>query len=173
VWWRSELIPVHACGAREREVCSGGNMSGPSPRYIAEHMILPRFMHEAGAGAVLDAIEQHDADFFIPVWMQAGFRFTPRLIYLTFEDLRVGILTFPAPREPTEGFLGVFVAKPGDSGFFRYFVWETSVGLDGAPGTVIGEWRDSKHINHGAGPPQTGNLPNDAYELAKAVLATL
>lgn len=66
-----------------------------SPRYLAEHMLMPRFLREQGAPAVLDAIERNDADFFIPVWMDAGFRFTPKLVYRTRGELLLGVLTLP------------------------------------------------------------------------------
>jgi hypothetical protein len=52
-----------------------------SPRYLAEHLIMPRYLREKGAAAALDAVERNDADFFIPVWIEAGFRFSPRFFY--------------------------------------------------------------------------------------------
>ena len=34
----------------------------PSPRYVAEAFILPRFLKQRGVHAVLDAIERKDED---------------------------------------------------------------------------------------------------------------
>ena len=141
-----------------------------SPRYLAEHMLMPRFLREKGAGAALDAIERNDADFFIPVWMEAGFRFTPRFFYRSVDDLRVGAMTLPMPRQPTEAWLAAIVGSTSDPGYLRYLLWEQSDSLEGRPRTVISEWSGSGHLNYGYGPPITGNLGNDcAAFLARVV----
>ena len=133
-----------------------------SPRYLAVHLVLPRFLREQGAGAVLDAIERNDADFFIPVWMEAGFRFTSRLFYQAEDGLRMGVLTLPMPRGPTEAWFAAIVGSASDTGHLRYLLWEQGEsGSDGTPSTVLGEWSGTKHLNYGAGPPFTGNLAND------------
>ena len=128
-----------------------------SPRYVAAHLVLPRFLREKGAAPALDAIERNDADFFIPVWMEAGFRFTSRLFYTTRDDLRIGVLTLPTPREWTEAYFAGIVGKSADASGFRYFLWEK--GED--TGTVIGEWAGTTHRNYGAGPAFTGDLAGD------------
>jgi hypothetical protein len=132
-----------------------------SPRYLAEHIVMPRFVREQGAGSVLDAIERNDPDFFIPVWMQAGFRFTPRLFYRAAEGHRVGVLTLPMPREPTEAWLAAIVGSSSDAAYLRYFLWEQSDSTDGQPRTVVGEWAESAHRNYGDGPPFTRDLASD------------
>lgn len=132
---------------------------------------MPRFLREQGASAVLDAIEHGNADFFIPVWMEAGFRFTPKLVYLAREGLRVGMLALPTPREATEAYLAVVVGKASDPGYLRYILWEMSESLfDDKPGTVIGEWTTSAHCNHGEGPPFTGNFANDSAKFVARVV---
>jgi hypothetical protein len=141
-----------------------------SPRYLAEHILMPRFLHERGL-AVVDAIERNDADFFIPVWFEAGFRFSPVLIFQVHASYRVGVVTFPMPREDTEAYLGVFVVPP-TAGTIRYFTWERSLDImTGQPATVIGEWSDRGHGNHGEGPPFTGDLSHDTQALILRVLA--
>ena len=142
-----------------------------SPRYLAEHVLMPRFLRERGASAALDAIERNDADFFILVWMEAGFTFTPKLFYRTAAGLRVGALTLPMPRAPTEAWLAAVVGSASDPGYLRYLLWERGESLsDEAPQTVIGEWSGSTHRNFGAGPPFTGSLGNDcAAFLARVV----
>jgi hypothetical protein len=132
-----------------------------SPRYLAEHMLMPRFLREKGAGAALDAIERNDADFFIPVWMEAGFRFTPRFFYRTVEDLKVGAMTLPRPRQPTEAWLAAIVGRASDPNDLRYLLWEQSDSVDNRPRTVISEWSGTSHLNYGDGPPFTGDLAND------------
>ena len=141
-----------------------------SPRYLAEHLVMPRFLREKGAGAALDAIERNDADFFIPVWMEAGFRFTPRFFCQAVEGLRVGAMTLPMPRQPTEAWLAAVVGAAADPGHLRYFLWEQSDLSDGRPRSVLSEWSGSGHLNYGDGPPFTGNLANDcAAFLARVV----
>jgi hypothetical protein len=133
-----------------------------SPRYLAEHLIMPRYLREKGAAAALDAVERNDADFFIPVWMEAGFRFSPRFFYQAAEDVRIAVLTLPMPREPTEAWLAAIAGHASDPGYLRYFLWEKSESLlDDRPGTVLSEWSGSSHLNYGAGPPFTGNLASD------------
>jgi len=129
---------------------------------MAEALIFPRFLHEKGAAAVLDAIEREDDDFFIPVWMTAGFRFSPVLIHLDRGDLRIGVITMPMPREMTEAWLGAVVGKRSDPTYLRYFLLEMSIHvLDQTPATVIGEWAGSTHRNHGGGPLTTSDLVAD------------
>ena len=141
-----------------------------SPRYLAEHMLMPRFLRERGASAALDAIECNDADFFTPVWMEAGFRFTPRLFYRIAAGLRVGALTLPMPRQPTEAWLAAIVGSASDPRYLRYLLWEQSDSVDNRPRTVISEWSGSGHLNYGDGPPFTGNLTDDcAAFLARVV----
>ena len=133
-----------------------------SPRYIAAHLILPRFVREKGAGAVLDAIERNDADFFIPVWMEAGFRFTPRLLHQLADSLRIGVLTLPMPREPTEAWFAAVVGRPSDLAYLRYFLWDKGESAsDNRPYTEVSEWAGTQHRNFGAGPPFTGDLAGD------------
>ncbi len=132
-----------------------------SPRYVAAHLILPRFAREKGAGVVLDAIERSDADFFIPVWMEAGFRFTPRFLHQAASGLRLGVLTLPMPRQPTEAWFAAIVGSATDPAYFRYFLWEQGESLDEKPLTVIAEWSDKGHLNYGNGPPFTGDLAGD------------
>lgn len=141
-----------------------------SPRYLAAHMLMPRFLREKGAAAALDAIERNDADFFIPVWMEAGFRFTPRFFYRTAEGLRVGAMTLPMPRQPTEAWLAAIVGSVSDPAYLRYLLWEQSESVDDRPYTVISEWSGTTHLNYGAGPPFTRDLANDcAAFLARVV----
>jgi len=130
-----------------------------SPRYLAEHLVMPRFLREQGATAVLDAIERNQADFFLPVWAEAGFRFTPRLMALARGELRIGVLTLPTPREATEAYLAAIVGKAPDPGVLRYFLWEKSESvLDAKPHTMLSEWAGGAHRNYGEGPPFTGDL---------------
>ena len=132
-----------------------------TPRYVAAHLILPRFLREKGAGAVLDAIERNDGDFFIPVWMEAGFRFTPRFFHQAAGALRYGVLTLPMPRQPTEAWFAALVGSASDPGYLRYFLWEQGESLDGGPRTVVAEWSATGHLNYGDGPPFTGDLSTD------------
>jgi hypothetical protein len=118
---------------------------------------MPRFVREKGSAAALDAIERDDGEFFVPVWMEAGFRFTPRLMHATRGELRIGVLTLPMPREWTEAYLAAIVGKASDANLLRYFLWEK--GEDA--GTVIGEWAGATHRNYGAGPAFTGDLAGD------------
>lgn len=125
-------------------------------------MIMPRFLAEKGATATLDAIEREDDDFFIPVWMTAGFRFSPILIHLDRGDLRIGLITMPMPREITEAWLAAVVGKRSDPAYLRYFLLEMSIHvMDQSPATVIGEWAGSTHRNHGGGPLTTSDLAAD------------
>ena len=141
-----------------------------SPRYLAEHIVMPRFVREQGAGAVLDAIERNDPDFFIPVWMQAGFRFAPRLFYQPADRRRVGVLTLPMPREPTEAWLAAIVGSAADPAYLRYFLWEQSDSNEGQPRTVIGEWSGTTHRNYGDGPPFTRDLASDCAAFIARVI---
>ena len=143
-----------------------------SHRYLAEHMLMPRFLREQGAHAVLDAIERGDADFFQPVWVNAGFRFTTRPSYRAHGGLRVGVLTLPMPREVTEAYLAAVIGKTADPAYLRYFLWEKSESLfDDKPHTVISEWAASGHLNYGQGPPFTGALAKDSEEFVARVVA--
>jgi hypothetical protein len=150
-------------------------MDEPSPRYVAAHFLMPRFLatHQLAA---LDAIERSDADFFIPVWFEAGFRFSPMLIHTRRHGYRFGVITYPMPRASPEAYVGVVVAFEG-AATVRYFTWEESVALsfDGppTPSTVIGEWRDRSHANHGSGPPFTGDIVNDTEAVLEQVMAIL
>jgi len=149
-------------------------VSAPSPRYIAEHFLFPAFLRAHGIEAVLRAIEFRDSQFFIPIWVEAGFRFTPNLLYSVYDDYRVGTLTFPTPRAITEAFMGVVVGRVSDPKYARYFTWELSVSThDQRPTTVLGEWNDGRHVNYGAGPAPSGNLQSDAWQLVQSVLRLL
>ena len=132
-----------------------------SPRYFAAHLILPRFVREKGATVVLDAIERNDADFFIPVWMEAGFRFTPRFLHHVAGNLKLGVLSLPMPRQPTEAWFAAIVASASDPAYLRYFLWEQGESLDEKPRTVVAEWSGTGHLNYGDGPPFTGDLAGD------------
>jgi hypothetical protein len=143
-------------------------MSGPTPRYLAEHFFMPQFLEERGANAVLAAIDSKNTEFFVPVWVRAGFRFTPAFLYAVQAGYRIGIFTFPQPSDVTEAYLGAVIGKTSDPKFFRYFLWEESLS-----GTVVGEWNEDGHMNYGPGPPFTGNLQNDAWEFTKRVLAVI
>jgi len=133
-----------------------------SPRYVAVHMLMPRFVREKGATVVLDAIERNDADFFIPVWMEAGFRFTPRFFCQAGDGMRIGVLTLPMPRGPTEAWFAAIVGSASDPAYLRYLLLEQGEPApEGSPGTVLTEWSGTTHRNYGAGPPFTGNLAND------------
>jgi len=148
-------------------------MSGPSPRYIAEHVIMPRFLRDRGAEACLDAIAQKNDEFFIPVWFEAGFQFRPMFVHAVHPPHRVGIITFPRPREATEAYVGVVVGHVEDRSFLRYFLWEQSVSFTGEAGTVLGEWEDGSHVNYGAGPKFSGSFEDDIKELTRRVLGFL
>jgi hypothetical protein len=133
-----------------------------SPRYIAEHMLMPRFVRESGYPTVMAAIQRRDADFFIPVWMQAGFRFSATLLFTERDDWRVGVITLPQPRAITEAYFAAVVCRISDPSYGRYFLWETAESIfDQRQYTVIGEWKESSHGNFGEGPPFTGDLVND------------
>lgn len=151
-------------------------MSEPSPRYIAEHFLMPRFIAARGADAVLRAMETKDADFFVPVWMEAGFRFTPTFLCGVVAEWRVCVMTFPMPREMTEAYLGVVIGRTDEPSFVRFFLWEQSISfVEGGtkPSTVIGEWQDGRHVNYGPGPAFTGDLAGDMSALVKQLLALL
>ena len=142
-----------------------------SPRYMAEHMIMPAFLRELGATAVLDAIQWRDADFFIPVWMGAGFRFSPVLLYTQRGDWRIGAITLPQPRESSEAYFAAFVGRTSDSGACRYFLLESAESvMDQRRYTVLGEWAGTTHRNYGEGPPFTGDLVNDHAAFVDAVV---
>ena len=138
---------------------------------MAEHMLMPQFLAQHGIG-VLDAIQRRDANFFIPVWSQAGFQFSPVLMYQARNGWRIGIVTFPMPREDTEAYLGVFVAREGEY-TLRYFTWERGMEFTAGgarPGTVVGEWSPQGHSNHGAGPAFTGDVVTDTHAITERVL---
>ena len=143
-----------------------------SPRYLAAHLLMPRFLREQGASVVLNAIERGDADFFQPVWVNAGFRFTTRPSYSAHGGLRVGVLTLPMPREATEAYLAAVVGKRAEPAYLRYFLWEKSESVfDDKPRTVISEWAGTEHRNYGQGPPFTGDLAKDSGEFIARVAA--
>ncbi|HEX5015397.1 MAG TPA: hypothetical protein VFV72_14715 [Candidatus Limnocylindrales bacterium] len=141
-----------------------------SPRYLAEHLILPRFLREQGGVMALDAIKERNADFFIPVWMEAGFQFTPRMVHTANQGYRLGLITLPAPREDTEAYFAAIVGNESNPLDWGYFVLESSTSIDGSARTVIGEWSDGRHLNFGSGPPFTGALEDDAVAFIEAVL---
>ena len=142
-----------------------------SPRYVAAHLLLPRFLREQGAPAVLDAIERGDADFFQPVGsMRASASRPGRAIGR--KGLRVGVLTLPMPREVTEAYLAAVVGKTPDPSYLRYFLWEKSESVfDDKPRTVISEWAGTEHRNFGQGPPFTGDLAKDSGEFVERAVA--
>ena len=141
-----------------------------SPRYIVAHMLLPAFLREQGASAVLDAIERGDDAFFIPVWTRAGMRFSPRFFHVIHGDFRAGVMTLPMPREMTEAYLVAVVGKRSDPAFLRYFLWESGDSADQGQRTVIGEWSGAAHSNYGSGPPFTGDLANDRAAFIERVV---
>jgi len=147
-------------------------MAGPSPRYVAAHMVLPRFFAERGGAALLDAIEAKDADAFIPVWMTAGFRFTPTFLYTTVGDRRVGVMTLPMPREPAEAYMAILVGSTATPADARMFLLEKAEPLTpSSPTTYFCSWAESRHLNHGPGPAFTGDLATDAWAAAQRALA--
>ncbi len=146
---------------------------GFSPRFFAEHNIMPRFLRERGASACLAAIEAKDDAFFIPVWFEAGFRFSPVFSHAVHGQHRIGIMTFPRPRRATEAYVGVVVGRVDDPTALRYFLWEESLSVAGEKGTMIGEWDGSTHRNHGAGPRMSGDLEADLVELTRRIVALL
>jgi hypothetical protein len=134
-----------------------------SPRYLAAHLILPAFLREQGAPALLAAIERADADFFVPVWMQAGFRFSPRFIHRAFGELRIGVLSLPRPRQETEAFFAAVAARVTDLQPARFFLLELAEPAgEGGGRTMIGEWAVTAHRNFGNGPPFSGDFAADA-----------
>lgn len=143
-------------------------MGGPSPLYLAEHFLMPQLIEERGVGAILSAIDSKNADFFVPVWSRAGFRFTPVFLYAVQSGYRIGVLTFPQPTGVTEAYLGAVIGRGDDPKLLRYFLWEQSLS-----GTVVGEWNAEGHMSHGPGPEFSGTLQSDAWEFTKRVLAVL
>ena len=123
-------------------------MPGPSPRYLAEHFLLPKFLKERGAADVFAAFGRGDRNFFIPVWFEAGFRFQPWLDFSEVEGLRLGLMSLPNPREATEAYLAVVVGKVSDPTLLRYFLWEKGEGC-----TFVTELASGKHLKFGVGPP--------------------
>ncbi len=147
-------------------------MSGPSPRYVAAHMLLPRFFEERGATALLDAIEAQDGDFFIPVWMTAGFRFTPTFLHATVGPRRIGVMTLPMPREPAEAYMAILVGSAGEPAPARLFLLERAEPLTPqSPPTFVCSWAGTRHLNHGPGPAFTGDLANDAWAVVQRAIA--
>jgi len=152
---RSTLRALHA-------LQSGYMMS---PRYLIAHMLLPAFLREQSGTLVHEAIARGDDEFFIPVWMRAGIRFSPRLLDMSRGDFRIGVMTLPTPREMTEAYLAAAVSTASDPDHMRYFLLEA-----GPSGTIIGEWTESTHSNFGAGPPLTGNLAVDSDAFVERVI---
>jgi hypothetical protein len=146
-----------------------------SPRYIAEAFIFPKFLAAQGVHKVLDAIERRDADFFIPVWMEAGFRFTPMLFHEVFGTHRIGVIGFPMPRESTESYLGIIVGSTTEPAARRYLTWElaTPLGFPGETGTMIGEWNERGHGNCGPGPRFTADPVTDLQAILDRIHAIL
>jgi len=158
-------------------------VSEPSRRYLAEHIYLPQFVRQQGAAAVLDAISREDEVFFRPVWMEAGFRFTPDMFVVDHGDLQVGVITLPTPQESPEAYLAAIVGSARDPNFVRCFLLEQGSGVaneimkmlgaapaeDAGDPTVLGEWEGSTHRNHGAGPPITGDYVGDVAAFVRAV----
>ena len=141
-----------------------------SPRYLAEHLILPRYLREQGAVAALDAIQARNPEFFTPIWMEAGFQFTPRMVHTANQGYRLGLITLPAPRDDTEAYFAAIVGNEANPLDWGYFVLESSTAIDGSARTVIGEWADGQHLNFGSGPAFTGNLEDDAVAFIENVL---
>ncbi len=144
-----------------------------SHRYVAEAFVLPRFLKERGITAVLDAVERNEPDFFIPVWFEAGFRFSPMLHHRVVGALRLGVISFPMPKEPGEAYLAVVVGSPRDATVARYFTWELGLRLgfdDQETGTVIGEWGERGHSNFGPGPAFT---PDFASAMESVILRVI
>jgi hypothetical protein len=139
-------------------------MTGPSPRYLAEHLILPRFLKERGAADVFAAFARGDRNFFDPVWAEAGFRFLPRFDFGEIDGLRLGLMTLPTPRDATEAYFAVLVGRTSDPALLRCFLWEK-----GDARTVMTEWREGKHLNYGEGPPFTGDWGADGDEVLKKI----
>jgi hypothetical protein len=156
-------------------------MEGPSPRYFAVHRVMPLFLETHGIMPFLDAIAREDDSFFIPVWMEAGFRFRPMFLERAAGAMRFGVLSLPMPRQTTEAYMAVFVGDNRDASVCHYFVQEKSVSFvtaaDGSiamgDGTVLGGWRDGTHLNYGSGPPSTGDFTADASAMIDAILAAL
>ena len=107
--------------------------------------------------------------------VEAGFRFTPNLMYAAHEGYRIGAVTFPTPRQITEAYMGVVIGRSDDPSFVRYFTWELSISvMDHSRCTVLGEWDVAgRHINHGPGPMPSGNLPTDVWQVVQAALQTI
>src|SRR4029079_10818141 len=91
------------------------------------HLFLPRVVASAGARRVLDAIEQKEEGFFVPVWMEAGLRFAPSFVHAEHAGFRFGVPTFPKPQDVTEAYLGLVVGKADAVAFSRYFTLERTV----------------------------------------------
>ena len=140
----------------------------PSPRYLAEHALLPKFLKERGANEVFAAFARGDRGFFDPVWVEAGFRFQPRLDFDEIEGMRLGLMTLPTPREATEAYFAVMVGNVAEPDLLRYFLWEK-----GDPGTFITEWQSGKHLNYGEGPPFTGDLGADGEQVMIKIYGVL
>ncbi|MEO8702161.1 MAG: hypothetical protein ABI867_19110 [Kofleriaceae bacterium] len=156
-----------------------------STRYLAAHISLPQFVRQHGAAAVLDAIGREDEVFFRPVWMEAGFRFTPDMFVVDHGDLHIGVLSLPTPQESPEAYLCAVVGHAREPQFVRCFLLEQGSGVkneilkmlgaapaeDAGDPTVLGEWDGSTHRNHGEGPPITGDFVGDVAAFVRAVAA--
>src|SRR5436190_4447488 len=104
-------------------------MSEPSRRYLAEHIYLPRYVREQGAANVLDAISREDEVFFRPVWMEAGFRFTPQMFIVDHGDLQIGVLSLPMPQESPEAYVFAAVGHGKQPQYLRCFLLEQGSGV--------------------------------------------
>lgn len=154
----------------------------PSPRYVAAHMALPALLQSLGPKRLLDAIEVSDAELFAFLWNKCGFNFRPRFFHTTQAIAapkagpggvyRLGVLTFPEPRDIAEAYMGLVVGKTDSPTFCQYFTWEMA--LDFAdrsePATLLGTWTNRTHTNLGEGPAVTGDLMKDAWAFARAAL---
>jgi hypothetical protein len=143
---------------------------GMSRRYAAEHGWFRRFVASQPADLLMAAFREKNSDFFIPVWFSAGFRFTPSLFYDQVDGVEIGILTFPAPQEPGEAYLGA-VVRTKDAPKAQYFLLEMSEKLfESSTGTMVCAWNDECHWNYGHGKAFSGKLSLDVEAFKKRVL---
>ncbi|WP_394841202.1 hypothetical protein LZC95_29545 [Pendulispora brunnea] len=147
----------------------------PSPRYVAAHMALPALLQSLGPKRVLDAIEVNDAELFAFLWTKCGFHFRPRFFHTTYGVHRLGVMTFPEPRDIAEAYMGLVVGRTDSPAYYQYFTWEMALDLAGGPepATLLGTWTSRTHTNLGEGPALTGDLMKDAWAFAQAALKHL